>query len=72
MRLEGFTRHLIYRLDGHHDHASLVRSIRESIRDGNLEVKQGSEPVRELDPSALEQVVRISLEKLVGNALLVA
>lgn len=72
VNLEGFSRHMIHRLDGSHDRRSLAYAIQKSMRDGSLAVKQGDSPISNMEPATIDSVVDSTLRMLAQHALLVA
>ncbi len=71
IRLDGLHRHVVRRLDGAHDRASLAGSVREAVASGELVVRAGDRPIKSLDPQTASKLVDAALTTLSQSALLV-
>lgn len=69
--LEGFSRHVIARLDGKNERAALVHSIQQAMTTGELEVKHKDQKVATIDEKTLHRILDGTLQTLVHHALIV-
>ena len=69
--LEGFSRHVIARLDGTNDRDELVHSIKQAMTTGELEVKHKDQRVATIDDKTLHKILDGTLQTLVHHALIV-
>jgi hypothetical protein len=68
--LEGFSRHVIARLDGKHERADLVHSIQQAMTTGELEVKHKDQKVASIDEKTLHRILDGTLQTLMHHALI--
>jgi methyltransferase-like protein len=71
VKLEGFSRFILRRLDGRHDRPLLTKSLQRSIRNGNLPPPEGHSGIGD-KPESVARVLDTALNLLAKHALLVA